>query len=327
MNSQNYFIEGNFIKREKIEQNLFKNIVTRRIANFLFSLLYFLLIKTYKLYNRNKNTYKYTISICAIFKNEARFLDEWIRYHRIIGVDHFYLYNNNSEDDYMDVLNQYIENGVVDLINWPYDHPQMSAYNDCYKNRKKDTQWLTFIDIDEFICPLKADSIKTWLDKYIDYPGVAVYWKQFGSNGRLTHDYSKYVTEQYTQCWNKYSILTKMICNMNFEIKEFSNPHIIQATIFGIKLSPINQYKKIISHGIHRRAIFRSSNIQINHYWGKAYDTFLESKIKRSDAYHSDYEKMSTLRKQLLKSHETMCNSRDYNIQRFLLYTKLNDNN
>ena len=62
---------------------------------------------------------RYQLSICAFFKNEARYLKEWIEYHRLIGVDHFYLYNNGSTDDFKRVLNPYVRKGVVTLVNWP----------------------------------------------------------------------------------------------------------------------------------------------------------------------------------------------------------------
>ena len=34
---------------------------------------------------------QYKVSIGAIFKNEALYLKEWIEFHRIVGVEHFYL--------------------------------------------------------------------------------------------------------------------------------------------------------------------------------------------------------------------------------------------
>ena len=40
-------------------------------------------------------SYQYEVSICAMYKNEAKYILEWIEYHLMIGVDHFYLYNNN----------------------------------------------------------------------------------------------------------------------------------------------------------------------------------------------------------------------------------------
>ncbi len=36
------------------------------------------------------------MSLCAIFKDEADYLREWIEFHRIVGVEHFYLYNNSN---------------------------------------------------------------------------------------------------------------------------------------------------------------------------------------------------------------------------------------
>jgi hypothetical protein len=38
------------------------------------------------------------IAICAIFKDEAPFLLEWLAFHRMIGVDLFVLYDNGSND-------------------------------------------------------------------------------------------------------------------------------------------------------------------------------------------------------------------------------------
>ena len=45
---------------------------------------------------QNHSTKKHQLSICAIFKNEAKFLKEWIEYHRLVGVDHFYLYDETG---------------------------------------------------------------------------------------------------------------------------------------------------------------------------------------------------------------------------------------
>ena len=38
---------------------------------------------------KRKDEKKYQVSICAIFKNEAKYLKEWIEFHKIIGVEHF----------------------------------------------------------------------------------------------------------------------------------------------------------------------------------------------------------------------------------------------
>lgn len=74
---------------------------------------------------------QYKVSIGAIFKNEALYLKEWIEFHRIVGVEHFYLYNNNSDDNYREVLEPYIKRNIVTLVDWPKNQAQIEAYKDC----------------------------------------------------------------------------------------------------------------------------------------------------------------------------------------------------
>src|SRR4051794_35476653 len=88
----------------------------------------------------NANDYPYQLAIGAIFRDEAPYLKEWIEFHKLVGVQHFYLYNNYSTDDYESVLRPYIEIGEVEVIQWPYTSSswenwlyevQASAYTDC----------------------------------------------------------------------------------------------------------------------------------------------------------------------------------------------------
>ena len=51
---------------------------------------------------------KYNVAICAIFKNEGPYLKEWLEFNHLIGIEHFFMYNNNSEDNYLELLNPYI---------------------------------------------------------------------------------------------------------------------------------------------------------------------------------------------------------------------------
>jgi hypothetical protein len=322
--NHDYFVDGDFITRERHKQTIFKNNFTRFLAYVFKYIFVFLLLFLNRLFKKKTKKYEYTISICGIFKNEAKFLDEWIKYHLVIGIDHFYLYNNNSDDNFLEILKPYIDSNVVELIDWPFENSQMKAYEDCYKNNKLKTNWLTFIDIDEFICPISSDCIKSWLKSYSKYPGVAVYWKQFGSNGRLAHDKDKYVIEQYTQCWPKFSTFTKMFCNMEFEILDFNNMHTLNTKVFGYNIPPFNQFKNIIYLGIHSSFGLINNNIQINHYWNKAQDIF-DEKLNRSDAHFSNSIDRRAFRKNLLNSHELMCSEKDFKIMRFLLPTKMKE--
>lgn len=69
--------------------------------------------------NTRKSYPMYNLVICAIFKNEARYLKEWVEYHRMVGVEHFYLYNNDSTDNYKEELKYYLDNNIVTLTDVP----------------------------------------------------------------------------------------------------------------------------------------------------------------------------------------------------------------
>ena len=45
---------------------------------------------------------------------------QWIEYHRLLGVEHFYIYDNNSEDAILARLQGYMDAGVVTYIHWPF---------------------------------------------------------------------------------------------------------------------------------------------------------------------------------------------------------------
>ena len=38
---------------------------------------------------------------------------EWIEFHRLVGVERFFLYDNGSTDDHREVLAPYVEEGIV----------------------------------------------------------------------------------------------------------------------------------------------------------------------------------------------------------------------
>jgi hypothetical protein len=53
------------------------------------------------------------LSICAIFKDEAPYLAEWIEFHRHVGVERFLLYDNLSTDNGREVLEPWARTGIV----------------------------------------------------------------------------------------------------------------------------------------------------------------------------------------------------------------------
>lgn len=123
------------------------------------------------------------LAICAILKNEAINILEWIAYHYALGVERFYLYDNNSTDHVHDLLSGLIQKGIVELISWPINPGQTQAYDDFADRHKYRWAWAAFIDLDEFINPFGHDSLPDWLAGFEGASAVALQWMNFGPNG------------------------------------------------------------------------------------------------------------------------------------------------
>lgn len=230
-------------------------------------------------------SYDFELSLCAIFKDEAPYLKEWIEYHKIIGVQHFFLYNHNSEDHYKVVLEPYIASGLVELIEWDmvidkskgisWGVIQKEAYVDAIKKFKNKTKWLGIIDLDEYIVPIKTDSLVDLLKDYEEFSGLRINWQMYGTSN----------------------------------VKKIPNDHLLIESLF-LKAptnDPINQFVKTIvrpqfvkspsahyciftegyavdSNKNHRTLTKQPiliDKVRINHYWSKDEDFFYNVKLKR----------------------------------------------
>ena len=101
----------------------------------------------------------------------------------MVGVEHFYLYNNNSTDDYQAALAPYIRDGLVTLHEWPHIPAAPGADEHCVEHYGREARWIAFLDDDEFLFPVKVGTLAEALEPYKTHPAVAVYWVMFGSNG------------------------------------------------------------------------------------------------------------------------------------------------
>lgn len=269
---------------------------------------------------------KYKVSVCAIFKNEALYLKEWIEYHKIIGIQHFYLYNNNSEDNYEEVLKPYIEKGLVTLIPWPHNQAQMEAYKDGIKKFSFESEWITFIDIDEFIVPVFENNIYDVLKPFQkNRPVVIAYWKMFGTSGKISRNTNNLVTEDFTISWNKFSDMGKIFYNTAYsldysEIHNKTIHHYSWGKLKNVLLPPVNIFDRICMYGQNPvpKNVSNSFPLQINHYFTKTYDEYKQKKAK-GDVYF----KINPHDEEYFFMHEMKNIDVDYKIYKYLIKLKL----
>lgn len=152
------------------------------------------------------------LTICAIFKDEAPYLREWIDFHHSQGVGHFFLYDNGSTDDWQTE----VDYDYVTVIDWPVPQPsQQSAFHDSI--RKIDSTWIAYIDIDEFLYSPEGKTLPEVLKDYEQYPGVAVNWLSFGNGGHVNKP-EKGVLDSYT-------LRTEYSNEINIHVKCIVQPH------------------------------------------------------------------------------------------------------
>jgi glycosyl transferase family 92 len=125
------------------------------------------------------------LSICAVYYNEAPYLREWIEFHRIVGFEKFFLYNNRSEDEHLEVLAPYIDDGTVIWHDWPLFPGQIQAYDDCLQQHRHDSRWIAFIDLDEFLFSPTGRPVPDMLVDLEQFPGVGVHWAVFGFSDHI----------------------------------------------------------------------------------------------------------------------------------------------
>ena len=139
------------------------------------------------------------IALCAIVRNEIRSLVEWLAHYKVLGVDEFLIYDNDSTDGTTDLLRALDDAGELVHLPWPHTvgaRPQRLAYERARKH--SDADWLAFFDADEFLFLRQDASLADFLAGFpADVSAVAVNWIVFGSGGQARYRAAP-VTERFT---------------------------------------------------------------------------------------------------------------------------------
>jgi len=245
--------------------------------------------------HHNPTEYKYELAVCTIFQNEAKYLEEWIEFHQLVGVQHFYLYNNKSSDNYLDVLEPYVRSGVVEIVDWPgtskweWNDTQKNAYKDAIGKTKNVVKWLAIIDSDEFLFSTTHRDLKAFLKLYEKYPAVVVNWQCFGTSGIAKIPEDKLMIELLV---NKAEVdhydnhYIKSIVRPKYTIKSKGRIHHF---IYKDHKHAVNADYQVVKN-------FRTPNvsidkIRINHYRTRDEDHFVNVKLPRLRQWYENDSK------------------------------------
>lgn len=226
--------------------------------------------------SRDHTPPQYYLAICAIAKNEGPYFKEWIEWHRKQGVEKFYIYDNGSTDCTKEVLAPYIESGLVEYNFFPGHRKQLAAYDDCLERFRLDSRWIAFIDLDEFIVPIKDKSIPKFLGRFEDFPAVEINWLIYGSGGAKTK-----VSGTMMERFKYHSQPTHYL---NRHVKSIVNTRRV-FNLIGCHEATRMSGHAADSHGNPIKKHFREREpqqdiIRINHYAVRSYEEFLEKQTR-----------------------------------------------
>ena len=231
---------------------------------------------------------KYELCVCTMAWNQASALREWVVYHAWLGVERWFIYDNNSDDDIEEVIQDLDFQGYnVSREVWPWIKTQEAGFSHCALKAREDCKWVGFFDVDEFFYfPNEfhhqlgqgglpgENSLRSVVANFSSSPSIAeirTACHSFGPSGLRSHP-KQGVTVGYT-------------CRLQSPERHKS---IVQPDLLDMSL--LN-----VVHHFQLRKGYRYVNMAegtaiINHYKYQVWDTFKAKFFRRVATYVVDWQ-------------------------------------
>ena len=121
----------------------------------------------------------HNLVVACVFKNEAPILKEWILHYLKWGVEHFYLVNDYSTDNYLDIIKDY---PVTLFQNDFQEGSELTLIYDRYF-KEIPSKWVAILDLNEFMWS-PSGGIQETLDDSVSQ--IKIDLLHFGSSGHVT---------------------------------------------------------------------------------------------------------------------------------------------
>ena len=251
--------------------------------------------------------YKYKLSVCLCIKNEAKHIIDFIEHYIIQGVEHFYIIDNNSDDNLKEILEKSYYNFLITLISndicidinnaYSSTNGLVAVYNNdiIYETIKKETEWGIVVDIDEFMYGKNGHNIKTFLETIDDSVGcVYVIWNIMTSSTIKNENSNSFHVNLNIFKRLNYDSIT----NLSYNIKNANDfgKSIFRTSMInriGLHKSHCTTGKIINNYGENKNSwydncnnieysenIFKNTNISLNHYVIRDYNDYVKKKTQ-----------------------------------------------
>lgn len=258
---------------------------------------------------------RHGIAIAACVKNEARYIEEWVRFHKAVGIRHFYIYDNGSTDETCAFLRSLLSEDALTIIPWAGRmrdaatsamlNGQVITFAHAILNFGGDYRWMAFIDVDEFLLPKDVATVEQALEAVGDFPNVSLPWHMFATSGHetppdgpLTLNYTMRGADPMTPKEN----VSNFKCIVDpCEVTEVS-VHQFQTRAHG-DLTANDAGKRFTRRARKSPEFYSNRFLQLNHYYTKSRQELME-KLARGWAYDSSATKYRDKVLSIVKSIE-----------------------
>ncbi|XP_011016254.1 PREDICTED: UPF0392 protein RCOM_0530710-like [Populus euphratica] len=234
-------------------------------------------------HEHKSNTGKYGLCACTMLWNQASFLREWIIYHAWLGIERWFIYDNNSDDEVQEVIDELnLHKYKITRHAWPWVKTQEAGFSHCALRAKHECKWLGFFDVDEFFYfphgrgryKPGTNSLRALVMKYSDSPKIAelrTVCHSYGPSG-LTPPPSQGVTVGYT-------------CRLEAPERHKSvvRPELLHTTL----LNAVHHFK--LRDG-YKYLNVRESKVLVNHCKYQVWDSFKAKFFRRVSTYVTNWQ-------------------------------------
>lgn len=242
------------------------------------------------------------ITVCV--KDEERYIAEWARFHRAVGIRHFIVYDNGSRDATCDILRRTLDPQALTIVPWAGKvasartgqliDGQVLAFAHAILNFGSTFRWMAFIDADEFLLPRSGATVEEALAAVGDFPNVSLPWHMFGTSGHKARppggvlaNYTKRSADPLSR--EEHSTNFKCIVDP-CDVVEVAIHHFATRR-FG-ELTANDAGERTSRKGRKEQRFYSNAFLQLNHYYSKSEEDMRE-KMARGSNYVVSAERLA----------------------------------
>lgn len=217
--------------------------------------------------------------VCAIVKDEQRFVREWVEWYLNNGFDKLYIYEDYTSTSHEEQLQDYIASGKVELTPLKNTTIKISDYTgtnvqktlylwflDQCQQGIIDADWVGFFDVDEFIDFEPGWNLQKLEESLKDEPGVLLSWVMYGANGHEKRPDGS-VVDNYTS----HLPLTWINMKPKWSVKSLVNVHKCKCE-YDVVIHVFSGLKHTDGSGVDDNLSFEKA--WLRHYFTKSFEDY-----------------------------------------------------